>query len=512
MNSTNENPVSPCLCASVLKNRLQFSVSAVVRRAGAFAFAALVASALFADDSDDADDTAAPTLAGARLPVAAYSSADGCVWTIQTPFLPRGKSSSSETGSGSATMIRNWIDVGTPRTLTGVMFKPRAAASESVDIAWRWNSFRLWGADAPGPYTGTEGMELITSNYLGFAKTVQTDYNALTNYLGISAHRYYFLDNNHDGRYNFAGLELWSDSPSIEAIAPTETDAAAGDYLFTGTVRYLPDGAVGEVCVCVAAEDFGGDYSAWAANGSVFGPSSGLSAGDSYSVAVTGVASGRRYAREFVRVAGDGNGWFTASYTWQLAARGELATPRAYIADTADSSTGLLKSSAYVVYDGKNTGSWSENPTFDSITFALDPSQDYALLRFYPRDSGVNSNFDLWGRVHDVMRIEVSKDTDADWSTAVKDSQVTERDLWRVAPDAVPELSWTTLTNATWTIRTMPNYSGQFVDVILDRRQASRARWLRVVRAKWSSQGNVFNCKEVELYTVKRAGFHVIVR
>ena len=471
---------------------------------------ALVASAVFAALAED--DEAATTLAGARLPVAAYSSADGCVWTIMNPFLPRGISNSSETGPNSGG-IRNWVDVGTPRALTGVMFKPRGATA-GQDIAQRWQSFRLWGADVPGPYTSTEGMELITSNYLGFAKTDQSTYNALTNFTGISAHRYYFFDCNRDGKLNFVGFELWSEGPSVLATAPTETDAASGNYSFTGTVDYVPDDETADVCVCVADKDLGGDYSAWAAAGAVFGPHSGLSAGDAYTVAAEGVGRGRRYAREFVRVSG-GTEWFGSAHCWQFASRGELATPRAYIVDSADSSTGLLKTSASVVYDGNNTGSHTESPTFSSITFALDPNEDYASARFYPRAYGnftSNGNWDLWGRVHDVARIEVSSDAAPDWSAAVSNTTTTARDLWRIDPASAPEMTWTTLTNATWAIRTAPNGTGRFLEVVLDKRQVSRARWLRVVRASSSSQQNIFNCREIELYTVKRGGFHLIVR
>ena len=465
---------------------------------------AVAASAAFADGEDE---TAATTLAGARIPVSAFAPVTrtltaGALWDYMQPFAYRGRSNTTEKGGV-------WVDVGSPRTLTGVMFYPRFA-NGNAGIQARWEKFRVWGADAPGPYTSSEGLELVVSNYLGAASD-QTGYNALTNFSGISAHRYYYFDN-YNNVFNFTGMELWSDDPTVEAWSPQATDAEAGDYLFTGVVTNMPGGASGEVCVCVAAKDYDVDFAAWQANGRTF-VQSGLKKGDSYSIAATGITSGRRYAREFVRV--DGGEWFASNYTWQFAARGELATPKAYLATTNPeyNSTGTRATN---IYDGSTTAGWVEYPQYlNSITFELDPTLDYAVIRLYPRDNSQGSkrlfstNFGCWARIHDVVSIATSKDTEPDWSAAELVDYVTKRELWKIDPDAVPEMTWTQATGAMESIWAMPNSSGSYIDIILDRKVMSGARWLRVVP---TNSNSAFNCREIELYTVKHGGFVFTVR
>lgn len=78
---------------------------------------ALAASAAFAEE-----EPAATTLAGARVPVSVFAPVSSRTssgwWDYMQPFTYRGYSSTTEKGGV-------WVDVGSPRTLTGVMFYPR---------------------------------------------------------------------------------------------------------------------------------------------------------------------------------------------------------------------------------------------------------------------------------------------------------------------------------------------------------------------------------------------------
>ena len=455
---------------------------------------AVAASAAFADGEDE---TAATTLAGARVPVSVYGSASANynIYQSLTAAFTYRKSATFGGDYGGV-----WVDVGSPRTLTGVAFYPRNV-SQGVNIKLRWQNFSVWGADAPGPYSSTAGMELVVTNYLEYSLIDQANYNALTNFSGISAHRYYYFAN-YDDKFNMK-MELWSDDPALDAFAPTATDATAGDYLFTGIVTNLPGGASGEVCVCVAAKDYDVDFAAWQANGRTF-VQSGLKKGDSYSIAATGITSGRRYAREFVRV--DGGDWFSSNYTWQLGARGEIATPKAYIV-TTDSTKD------YYIYDGSTSATVADKAPMKSITFALDPTLDYAVLRFYPRTylnkSGLYfpTNFDCWARLRRVTSIQTSKDEDGWPEAAERVENVTNRELYKVLPtETLPEMTWTDASGALRSLWTIPNGSGSYVDVILDRKAVAGARWLRV------GFDDTHNCKEIELYTVKHGGFVFTVR
>ena len=74
------------------------------------------------------------------------------------------------------------------------------------------------------------------------------------------------------------------------------------------------------------------------------------------------------------------------------------------------------------------------------------------------------------------MSIATSKDTEPDWSAAEQVDYVTKRELWKIDPDAVPEMTWTQATGAMESIWAMPNSSGSYIDIILDRKVMSGAR------------------------------------
>ncbi len=447
-----------------------------------------------------ADEATAP--AGAKILLHAYQPGN---WAENAsayyPMTPFAVDNHIYTEAGGI-----WVDAGSPRKLSGAKFLPRTATNQGIRD--RWVKFRVWGADVPGPYTSTEGMELVMSNYWGAASNEESWDNVLTNYEGIAAHRYYYFDNYHNV-FNFQ-IALYSEAPCVTWEVPVAVNAAEGNYTFSGKVAYSPTAAGVEVCVAVAQENCDADYAAWAEKGKVYKADGTYVTDGTFEIAANGIASGRTYAKLFYRAAGETE-WMAAPGVREFAARGSLATPVAYMYATGNPA----KDSGYPsmrMYDGSTSTGFAEAYA-KQIVFKLDPSLDYAVLRVYAR---LDCRYQCWIRSHFVKGLYVAKPSEEpDWSGAVKVDAVTARELyWYSSTDDMPALEWTELPVASETIKhenqNLSYYSSadldDYFDVILDKKLMSGAKYLKIELA------STLNTRELQFYTVKKESFCIRIR
>jgi hypothetical protein len=448
-----------------------------------------------------ADDVVAP--AGAKILLNAYQPKT-ITWADNAsshyPMEPFAKDNQNFCETGSI-----WVDAGSARKLTGAKFCPRAAGTNQ-GIRDRWVKFRVWGADVPGPYTSTEGMELVMSNYWGAAVNEGSWENVLTNYEGIAAHRYYYFDN-YNGVFNFQ-IELYSEAPCVTWDVLTEVSAAEGNYTFSGKVAYAPTADGVEICVAVAKENCDADYAAWAEKGKIYKAEGTYVTDGTFEIVAKGIASGRTYAKLFYRAAGETD-WMAAPGWREFAAHGSLATPVAYMYDSSDPSSGGYPSMR--MYDGSTSG--FAEASARQIIFKLDPSLDYAALRVYAR---LDCRYQCWIRSHYVKGLYVAKPSEEpDWSGAVKVNAVTARELyWYSSTDDIPALDWVELPVASDTIKHenqgMSYYDtadlDDHFDVILDKKLMSGAKYLKLDLA------TTLNTREIQLYTVKKESFCIRIQ
>ena len=453
------------------------------------------------------DEATAP--AGAELPVFAYqgpSGSKGYGWAENAqsglipmaPFLRIGYSEANGL----------WADVGSPRKLSGAMFWGRGGFLN------RCEKFRVWGTDKPGPYTSADiaGMELVVSNYLGAVSS-----GVLTNYEGISAHRYYYFDNygnSYNSEFNLQ-VQLYSDGPVVTAYRPREVlqdTVNVGDYVFTGAVVRASSEAGVEICMAVAREDFDADYAAWSAGGRIYKAAGTYQTGEAFRIAANGIASGRTYAKLFYRDAGETD-WFAAPGTWQFASCGTLVTPRVYVWDKTNPTN--ANDSSQALYDG-NYGYFGDGDgKAQQMIFPLDTSLDYAVLRVWAR---TGDKYECWLRSHYIKGLYVAKPSEEpDWSAAEKVEKITKREFYWIKNEAdIPTMEWTLLPVASETmkhenqnpgINAAGKYDG-YIDVVLDKKLMNGAKYFKIELAP----NLMLNGVEVELYTVKKQSFCIRVQ
>ncbi len=448
----------------------------------------------------EAEATEVVTLSGAALPLDPHTgngSSGG--WGNWTSFLPRGYAGFNEGNS-------IWVDVGSAKTLSGVVFRPRK--SDNSAVTDRWRKFRVWGADVPGGYTSKEGMELVASNYLGVAKTDQTNYNNLVVYEGIKPHRYYYFDNY--GAFNIECMELWSADVAAKAFQPVATDLEAGDYTFSGKVTYVSGAEGAQVCVAIADKDYDDVFADWQAKGKVVKASGSFAAGEEYTIAVNGVARGRKYSRVFVREGANG-AWCATPRTHYFAARPTLMNEtRAYILDTAAFNA---QNSSKFLYDGQTANGWAETSTSSTgIIFELDPNEDYASIRIYARSNGENlkpsGTFTCWGRSHGVTGL-MATDGDLTFTDATQATWVTGRDLWFVTPANVSDggAAWTNLDTTKTLLWVHSDWEAPYVEARIEKGALKGKKWL-----KMTFDNSRLNGREIELYAVKASGLVIRVQ
>ena len=426
------------------------------------------------------------TIAGGALQLMVLKASNILQWS---PYIHERGSYSYSDGSGY------YFDVGSARVLTGVVFKP----ANNIGLKDRWDHFQLWGTNnrEDAENKNWKNMTLVVSNYLGVAEL--TAYNTVAAEDGVEAYRYYYLKDHYG---NFVDFEVWSAEASVRVQAPIVDNLDEGNYTYTGKVVYV-EGDAGEVCVAVADRDYDDDFAKWQAHGQVVKADGTFAAGDAFSIAVKGVARGRRYSRVFVRANAEGK-WYASCKTWFFSARAELMTLEAYAVDTKDATSG---NSAYYIYDGKTSNGYVENNTgVSEFIFKLDPTKDYSSIRLYPRDAGANKTLVCFSRVLGLCPFSVTAD-DLEFTDAVKADWVTARTLYFVQPTGVSEANWTEIDSLKTELLNYSDSSGDYIELQIPKGAFAGKKWL-----KMKAEQNHTNCREIELLTVAPTSFCIRVR
>lgn len=418
------------------------------------------------------------------------------------------------------------FDLGTPRVLSGI----RAAGRHNLDdnnSRERLQGFTLFGGDSPDACDS-----LVVSNRVvippknAYAEWVFEDRNGVPHTtawkngavedewdetdasVNRRAFRYYRLGirlivNGSESYANFGEFRLVADGLAVDANRPRPwgdgtpvlagEDAASG-IRFSGTLlAAAEEGGTADVWAYVSDRDCGDSLAAWQAGGKGYRLASGLSAGETYSADVSGLAEGVWFARVFA-VAGDES--MPSVRTERFAAGSVAATPpmHAFV-----NGNGAIKN----VYDG-STGNYSDfHVSGSSCVFdlsALADGRSVAALRYWHRET---SNW-LWNRAR-TARVFITADPVA-WPAGTSDQATAGGRAVYVesGTDASLGAEWTEIENLgqTWF-----EYGRPAVDVAVPRRLAAKATALRIENVGY------FNVREIEIRDVKYpAGTLILIR
>ena len=323
------------------------------------------------------------------------------------------------------------FDLGAPRVLSGI----RAAGRNNLDdnnSKERLQGFTLFGGDAPDAcdslvvsnrvvippknayaewvFEDRDGVPHTTAWKNG---AVEDEWDETDASVNRRAFRYYrlgirLISNGSESYANFGEFRLVADGLAVDAERPRPwgdgTPALAGEdaasgIRFSGTLlAAAEEGGTADVWAYVSDRDCGDSLAAWQAGGRGYRLAEGLSAGETYSADVSGLAEGVWFARVFA-VAGDES--MPSVRTERFAAGSVAATPpmHAFV-----NGAGAIKN----VYDG-STGNYSDfHVSGSSCVFdlsALADGRSVAALRFWHRET---SNW-LWNRAR-TARVFITAD------------------------------------------------------------------------------------------------------
>lgn len=271
----------------------------------------------------------------------------------------------------------NWAgpyvyDVGSPMVVERLGMVLRNLAPHGANRAKYWTCY---GSNDKDNLKGeclfsNEGTELAYGVTNWFANASATPYRYYAFYPGSNC-----LPNWHV-LYFSSAMQVSQNRVDTFASRTIGAEDNPNGPLFTGEVRYLPNGGTADVVLCVARTDHDCDYAAWLADATLKTyRSEGLAQGENWSINAGGLETGRWFARAFL-VQGDA---VAASQVSSEFALGTSAyVPTAYFPSNVGQG--------WKVFDG-NLSTMPDINSAASIFFALDdPDCEVAGVRLFPRN------------------------------------------------------------------------------------------------------------------------------
>ena len=347
---------------------------------------------------------------------------------------------------------KHYFDLGTPKVVTGIRFRGRTWSQWTSRMVNR----TLWGSNVFST-DSLEGWTLIASNHLTEAE-MAADFasgndSVIPAYPGTGAYRYYRItekSKNGNAYVDASRLYLYSADTAVRAYRPVlwsdvqqlNSPIPAGGIGFDGLLTCSPTGKA-EAYVAVSAEDYGDDFTAWQANGTVTAGGE-VTEGTRFTVNVPAPTKGCWYSRLFVKV---GDVYTASQETMDFFVGTKASYPVAYMATT-------YPDNMYVCYNGNANLSNAKDNTESGIQMFFRVNQDgnfVTSLRFWPRITDRTSDTTRYTNYLSrfrKMKIEVAED-EIDWSgvTVTPYENALNRELYKLSVTdgntAAATVTWT---------------------------------------------------------------------